>query len=773
MKKGFKKTLLIFNILFVLTFAFVLSTSEVLAGRTSYESMYAKYEQVETVVENDLGYGIEHAKYIAKSTAKEGYYKNLKAADVVNAPQVVNVLTVPSTDNIRIINYSYQASVGWNNTTLTNTVKDFELKNPGWTVIAGVNGDFFDNKAGDKALPYTSNGATVTNGETIKASTSKGVGYKNDGSANSFGILSKVTYDSYYTLAIFDANNDVIATYKIDKVNSAPGENQTAVYYTYRSNVDANGDGKADSYEEHPITTPSENSYIVSSCERISPTSYSLFAKGEIARTNVEEELVFGRFAIVTNNEEIKAKLSEGVKIRVQKDLAGESAEYDNIIGVGSTLIENNLINAAMSDGMERDRHPRTTIGVKKDGTLMFFTVDGRQESQGMYGMTEFEAATMMALYGCYTGVNIDGGGSTTVGIRNENGNFVIMNTPSDGGERRNGNSLLIVVPEVKMQLSKYTDTTVNLYYGCLDSKISISDLVVTVNGISKPMTDTTMVFDGLTPNTDCILTYTYNLTYKGKTSTVTSKNMKFKTGKPQPGINKLVFDVSQDGNQIEFNYNITDSDSLISFLMIKYNGGQTSLGTNPLGSSSVLVSKLETLDFKLNMTYNTASTPVYVNEVNIDVNWFPAGINLNDYLATDQEIIMQKTARITESIKTMSITDAKTAIEAARAEIKAIEVKSVKLDAARVAAQTELQELINSKKFSKDNKATVNTIYSKAINDINTKETLEEIDAIIDAAISEINAVKTKGCSSSTALIPLYSLFTLSMGLYLIFKKR
>jgi hypothetical protein len=85
-------------------------------------------------------------------------------------------------------------------------------------------------------------------------------------------------------------------------------------------------------------------------------------------------------------------------------------------------------------------RHPRTGIGFSRDSTTLFLvTVDGRQESSS--GMSLVEFAELMRSIGVFEGLNLDGGGSTTMVI-----NGRIVNRPSDmDGERTVGNALLIL----------------------------------------------------------------------------------------------------------------------------------------------------------------------------------------------------------------------------------------------------------------------------------------------------------------------------------------
>jgi len=95
-------------------------------------------------------------------------------------------------------------------------------------------------------------------------------------------------------------------------------------------------------------------------------------------------------------------------------------------------------------------RHPRTAAGFSEDKRFLYLvTVDGRQESSR--GMSLPELADFLVNFGVYRAVNMDGGGSTTMVVRNN-----IVNSPSDaGGERSVSNSLMVVSMDNKSGLSK------------------------------------------------------------------------------------------------------------------------------------------------------------------------------------------------------------------------------------------------------------------------------------------------------------------------------
>jgi hypothetical protein len=84
-------------------------------------------------------------------------------------------------------------------------------------------------------------------------------------------------------------------------------------------------------------------------------------------------------------------------------------------------------------------RHPRTAVGVRADGTLLFVTVDGRQPEESV-GMSIPELTDLMLELGCVSAINLDGGGSTTMVVDGR-----IVNHPSSsGGARRNADAILL-----------------------------------------------------------------------------------------------------------------------------------------------------------------------------------------------------------------------------------------------------------------------------------------------------------------------------------------
>lgn len=83
------------------------------------------------------------------------------------------------------------------------------------------------------------------------------------------------------------------------------------------------------------------------------------------------------------------------------------------------------------AEGFATVRHPRTALGLKKDGTLMILVADGRRPAA--LGFTGPEMTEIFLREGVVDAINLDGGGSTTLYIEAEGG---VQNKPSDGHER-------------------------------------------------------------------------------------------------------------------------------------------------------------------------------------------------------------------------------------------------------------------------------------------------------------------------------------------------
>ena len=86
-------------------------------------------------------------------------------------------------------------------------------------------------------------------------------------------------------------------------------------------------------------------------------------------------------------------------------------------------------------------QHPRTGIGVSQDGRYVYFlAVDGRQLASG--GVTTQELGSFLKWFGAWDGINMDGGGSTTMAWWNPGTSASeLLNNPRGSGSYSSSNS--------------------------------------------------------------------------------------------------------------------------------------------------------------------------------------------------------------------------------------------------------------------------------------------------------------------------------------------
>ncbi len=136
-------------------------------------------------------------------------------------------------------------------------------------------------------------------------------------------------------------------------------------------------------------------------------------------------------------------------------------SDLKEMIGGGPYLVEDGESSVGPR-GDASDRHPRTAAGFSADSTRLFLiTVDGRQSTS--LGMTLPELAYFMTRIDVHTGMNLDGGGSTTMVVRD-----LIANDPSGGFERSIANALFVVssAPEGALEHVLLTPSQPKLFTG-------------------------------------------------------------------------------------------------------------------------------------------------------------------------------------------------------------------------------------------------------------------------------------------------------------------
>jgi len=133
-------------------------------------------------------------------------------------------------------------------------------------------------------------------------------------------------------------------------------------------------------------------------------------------------------------------KVGSEIEINVENALNNGLDDAKEAIGFFYSLVENgkNVTNGT-------NLNPRTAIGIKRDGTIVFLEVDGRNTNHSK-GLNLVDLADMLIDMGCETAVNMDGGGSSVLYVRQpgKDSKASLVSVPSEGSQRRISNIILL-----------------------------------------------------------------------------------------------------------------------------------------------------------------------------------------------------------------------------------------------------------------------------------------------------------------------------------------
>ncbi|MCU0864522.1 MAG: phosphodiester glycosidase family protein [Planctomycetes bacterium] len=130
-------------------------------------------------------------------------------------------------------------------------------------------------------------------------------------------------------------------------------------------------------------------------------------------------------------------------QLRLMARPAGDWPEVEDALGAGPLLVQNGAL-VDHGERQRRIRHPRSAIGTRADGVVVWLTVDGR--TQAAAGTTLEQTGRLLLALGCDAGLNLDGGGSTTLWVAGRG----ICNRPCDNkrfdrrGERAVATALVL-----------------------------------------------------------------------------------------------------------------------------------------------------------------------------------------------------------------------------------------------------------------------------------------------------------------------------------------
>lgn len=490
---------------FIITLTLILSLSVVLIDSNKINAGYSSdtFKEVEKLIDQDLWGGVTLTKekvqtaYNGTGVSKDGsltnYWNN----------HTIQWVDLPGANNgVKVVTWSEGTANEWKQSTVTRTIADFEAKNPGYKVIAGINGDFFKNSKDannplDK-VTFEPTGFFIQHGGDVYrpchagGEVRKTVGWKNDGSV----IVGNPTIESEMTLHIGDLEVPVTALEK------APTDNGVGII-TARSSSTFDLTGYT-VYKAKNIAF------------RVAHANGKYFIKGEIvgkedALTAVTSKT--GYFYLVAKDGSLDA-IQEKQIVTAQYDLTGDWADVDSGVGYIHQFLQdgNILYQGNTTDDFVYTTHPRTLLGFKEDGSTVMMVVDGRgKSSEYLDGATFYQCGEFMKRAGCVNAFNLDGGGSSTLVVRNADGGFDIINTPSDGQERSVGNAVLFVMedPGIEQDSEYYERTSVKLN---IKDTSKLRNVVAEVNGQQYQVDGSSLTINNLQENSKHAIKVKYEI---------------------------------------------------------------------------------------------------------------------------------------------------------------------------------------------------------------------------------------------------------------------
>ena len=296
-------------------------------------------------------------------------------------------------------------------------------KSKNYTVIAGVNGSPFDTSNG------TTVGTLISDGRIISA---------NDGESNydSFAINedgSMFIGTSNLTFKYTTASGGEVIVNTINKQKKKAND----YVYLYTNDFYSNTTSLADSTEV--ILTVNSGQASIGG---------EMVCTVDEIKTNAQKTAIpKGKVALVSSSISNLGNIKVGEKVTfnfINNDTSHDwSKVKQSVCGFYEILKDGNYVNTS-----DPAVHPRTTIGYKADGTIVLYVVDGRQPTFSV-GLTDLACAQYMKSLGCVAAIRMDGGGSSTMGLRLPGDTtMTTVNSPSDGQERNDADGLLIVLKE-------------------------------------------------------------------------------------------------------------------------------------------------------------------------------------------------------------------------------------------------------------------------------------------------------------------------------------
>ena len=347
------------------------------------------------------------------------------------------------------------------------------LEAEGYRVVAGINGDFYNVSTG---LPI---GLVITDG--ILRSSDAGyyaIGFRADGTAVLGKPGVKVSADLGY--AVDDGSGSSTELIRsVAAVNKAR-TNSGLFLYTYDFNAKHTtgtteaGVNAVCTIEQGELAI---GSTVTARVDRVEETTVTAIQPDQIvlsANANAD--------AYYTNALRNMPVGSE-VTFTVTANSGWEDVDY--AVGALYCLAQDGVVTTGLAAGV----NPRTAVGQKADGTLVFYTIDGRKTGHSI-GASLTQIGERLLELGCETVLCLDGGGSTNLAVTTPDATTAsIINTPSESNRKVTNQIFLVASNRASGRLDHFYVNAASDYV-LAGSSVYVTASGVDSNYIPMPVTD-------------------------------------------------------------------------------------------------------------------------------------------------------------------------------------------------------------------------------------------------------------------------------------------
>lgn len=339
---------------------------------------------------------------------------------------VVNILDFNlKEDNLHMVPISLYEDYAWGMNKLSDMAKAYEEQNPHLEVVAAINGDFYDiNNTGRSLNVHIENYKIIKgtpNGNPILI-------FREDGTTE----IGHTRAEGHEVI-VFNEFDEIKFRQKIDFINNVAITNEKVGLFLN---------------DTLPVDFSNLDAFKVNSNDIKYEGANLQIAEG-LAMSNPVDSTV-GETEFVLTGEAINNIISEGDRILVQVKLAGFEDVRGAVGGHGTILVRDGVVPNNIEDCgffCRGQRAPRTAVGIREDGSVFWVVSNGRDEEDGVPGLQMLELAELMLSQGAYQAINLDGGGSSTMIVKDLDGELIFANKLSDPGnvERSISNGVLLV----------------------------------------------------------------------------------------------------------------------------------------------------------------------------------------------------------------------------------------------------------------------------------------------------------------------------------------